>query len=228
MRGLKELELKARVSHIIAVLRRFLPQEIPRAIETLAQVKGHWDWGNPDDPLACLAAWPVTDFIAEYGLEYFEESMHAMRGLTALFSAEFAIRPFIERYPERTLALLHEWTKCPDAHVRRLVSEARDALASQSGVKQRWSYVYSPDADFQGLLESQLPSFWKSSLSRLFASADAPATPRGAHKLNPQKKARRAKELRSLGYSYGQIAQELGVSKSTVVNYLKGYPYRRQ
>ena len=61
MRGLEELELKARVSHIIAVLRRFLPQEIPRAIETLAQVKGHWDWGNPDDPLACLAAWPVTD-----------------------------------------------------------------------------------------------------------------------------------------------------------------------
>ena len=72
LRGLNELELKARVAHIIALLRRFLPQEIPRAIETLAQVKDHWDWGKADDPLACLAAWPVTDFIAEYGLEHYE------------------------------------------------------------------------------------------------------------------------------------------------------------
>lgn len=33
-------------------------------------------------------------------------------------------------------------------------------------------------------------------------------------------------ELRANGYSYSQIAQELGVSKSTVLNYLKGYPYQ--
>ena len=110
--------------------------------------------------------------------------------------------------------------------LRRLVSQARDALASQPGVKQRWSYVYSPDVDFQGLLESQLPSFWKPNLSRLFASTDTPAAPKPAPKLSSQQKARRAVELRSQGYSYKQIAQEMGVSKSTVVNYLKGYPYR--
>ena len=110
--------------------------------------------------------------------------------------------------------------------LRRLVSQAQDALTSLPGVKQRWSYVYSPDADYQGLLESQLPSFWKPSLSRLFATTDTPAAPKPALKLSPQQKANRALGLRAQGYSYKQIAQEMGVSKSTVVNYLKGYPYR--
>ena len=30
-----------------------------------------------------------------------------------------------------------------------------------------------------------------------------------------------------LGYSYGQIMKKLGVSRGTLVNYLKGYPYRQ-
>ena len=110
--------------------------------------------------------------------------------------------------------------------LRRLVGEARDAFALRQGVKQRWAYVYSPDSDFQGLLGSQLPSFWKPAMSRLFALRNAPAKLRPAQKLTPQQKAGRAQELRAQGYSYTDISQELGVSKSTVVNYLKDYPYR--
>ena len=46
--------------------------------------------------------------------------------------------------------------------------------------------------------------------------------------MTPQEKSDRARELRANGYSYSysQIMRELGVSKATVVNYLKGYPYR--
>ena len=90
----------------------------------------------------------------------------------------------------------------------------------------KWAYVYSPDTDFTGLLESELPTFWKSSLSKLFASAGTPSSTRKARTLNPDEKAKRAQDLKGRGYSYSQIAKELGVSKSTVVNYLKGYPYR--
>ena len=32
-----------------------------------------------------------------------------------------------------------------------------------------------------------------------------------------------ARELRDLGWSYSQIAKALGVSKATVINYLRGY-----
>ena len=39
-------------------------------------------------------------------------------------------------------------------------------------------------------------------------------------------KVQRGKELRNKGFSYSQIASELGVTGGTVVNYVKGYPYR--
>ena len=43
--------------------------------------------------------------------------------LTKRFSAEFSIRPFLIRWPERTLTHLQEWTSDCDPHVRRLCSE---------------------------------------------------------------------------------------------------------
>ena len=46
----------------------------------------------------------------------------------------------------------------------------------KKGNKQRWSYVYSPDADYAGMLESELPSFWKPGLSKLFGADSTPAT----------------------------------------------------
>jgi len=35
-----------------------------------------------------------------------------------------------------------------------------------------------------------------------------------------------AKEMRANGATYSMIAEALGVTRGTVVNYLKGYPYR--
>ena len=110
-------------------------------------------------------------------------------------------------------------------------------LASESGLtpgpklsvrgdRRRWSHVYSPDADFVGPLENELASFWKPRLSRLFAATGQTAAHRPAKQQTPQEKARRAKELRSQGRSLSEIANVLGVAKSTVVNYVKGYPYR--
>ena len=53
-------------------------------------------------------------------------------------------------------------------------------------------------------------------------------TPEAVKKLIVQEKASRAHELRAKGFSYSQIMKELGVSKATVVNYLKGYPYQNR
>ncbi len=110
--------------------------------------------------------------------------------------------------------------------LRKLVAEAAKAFNGISEDKQKWSYVYSPDAGFLGLLEGQLASFWKPSLSKLYAGQQAPAASRTAKSLTPEEKAEMARKLRGQDLSYSQIAQRLGVSKATVANYIKGYPYR--
>ncbi|MBI4311521.1 MAG: helix-turn-helix domain-containing protein, partial [Chloroflexi bacterium] len=47
-----------------------------------------------------------------------------------------------------------------------------------------------------------------------------------AQAMPPQEKAQRAKAMRAGGASYSQIADALGVTRGTVVNYLRGYPYK--
>ena len=112
--------------------------------------------------------------------------------------------------------------------LRKLMAAAGEGLRGTSGDKRKWAYVYSPDADFVGLLASELASFWKPSLSRLFAAEGTPAKSRTAERITPKEKAQIARGLRDQGLSYSQISHRLGVSKSTVANYLKGYPYRSQ
>jgi 3-methyladenine DNA glycosylase AlkC len=49
--------------------------------------------------------------------------MRAQYELTKRFSAEFSIRAYLDRDPERVFSVLHTWTNDPSPHVRRLVSE---------------------------------------------------------------------------------------------------------
>jgi hypothetical protein len=111
--------------------------------------------------------------------------------------------------------------------LNKLATQAKQALDSVQGNKQRWSFVYAPDNDFLGLMENELPSFWKPRLSRAFATGPASPTKRAPKSLTSRDRQKRALELRAQDASYGVIARELGVSRGTAVNYIKGYPYRR-
>lgn len=123
--GLEALELLARGRHIAAALREHLPQAYPEAIAILLRSLGpeHASDELEGAGMAPFFYLPHTIFVAEHGLEHFDLSMRAQHELTRRFTAEFSIRPFLERYPERTLAVLARWARDPDAHVRRLVSE---------------------------------------------------------------------------------------------------------
>jgi len=123
MDGILELELKDRVRHLVAVLHDFLPRDFSETATVLTRLKDNWIAGDPDDKLRGFAAWPVIDYIGEHGLSHPDEALCALHELTAFFSAEFAIRPFIINHPDTTFRYLHEWTTDPDANVRRLVSE---------------------------------------------------------------------------------------------------------
>jgi 3-methyladenine DNA glycosylase AlkC len=123
--GLDDLELLDRGKHIAKALAKWLPAEYPAAIDVLLRSLGpeHRTDELVGVGMAPFFYLPHTIFVAERGLEHFDVSMRAQYELTKRFSAESSIRPFIARDPERTLTMLQRWSRDPDAHVRRLVSE---------------------------------------------------------------------------------------------------------
>jgi 3-methyladenine DNA glycosylase AlkC len=107
-------ELKQRIRHITTVLHGLLPADYRTALNILRrampQVEG-------------LAQWVFCDYVETYGLDDWEASIPALEVFTQRMSAEFAIRPFVVRYPERTMAQMLAWAGHESAEVRRLASE---------------------------------------------------------------------------------------------------------
>ena len=121
--GYEALSLMPRAWKIARTLRGYLPANYPLAAEILIASLGpklDKTEGNGMDVFLYL---PHVCFVAEYGLDHFDVSMRAQHELTQRFTAEFSIRPFLERHPEATLARLKDWTQDSNPHVRRLVSE---------------------------------------------------------------------------------------------------------
>ena len=121
--GYQTLELTPRAWQIAYALGRHLPQDYERAIEILIASLG------PKLEVAELTGMdvfvylPHVFFVAKFGVDHFEASMHAQYELTQRFTAEYSIRVFLERYPRQTLARLREWAFDANVHVRRLVTE---------------------------------------------------------------------------------------------------------
>ncbi|MCP3136746.1 DNA alkylation repair protein [Pyxidicoccus xibeiensis] len=121
--GLEGHELIGRAQHIRDAMQRALPADYPRAVDILLRSLGPKLEQTEGSGMEVFFYLPHTQYVAAHGLEHFEESMHALHALTQRFTAEFAIRGFLERHPEKTLARLREWARDSSAHVRRLVSE---------------------------------------------------------------------------------------------------------
>ncbi len=122
--GYESLNLMARGRHVAHALHNFLPRHFPEAIPILLASLGSAPPQQAcDRGMAPFFYLPHTLYVAEYGLDHFDLSMQAQYELTQRFTAEFSIRPFLERYPEATLARLKVWARDPSPDVRRLVSE---------------------------------------------------------------------------------------------------------
>jgi 3-methyladenine DNA glycosylase AlkC len=119
------LELLDRGRHIARALGAHLPAAYPDALSVLLRSLGpeHATDELVGAGMAPFFYLPHTIFVTERGLDHFDLSMRAQYELTKRFSAESSIRPFLARDPERTLGFLRRWTRDPNAHVRRLVSE---------------------------------------------------------------------------------------------------------
>lgn len=112
-----------RVEIIADALRHHLPQDYRQAIAVLAGILGP---ENPnEDGMFREYYWlmPVGKFVEKYGLEHFGLSMEMIGEVTKRNTGEYAVRPYIRRYPEQSLEIMSGWASDGNFHLRRLASE---------------------------------------------------------------------------------------------------------
>jgi 3-methyladenine DNA glycosylase AlkC len=118
----EEASLTGRSRRIADALWDALGRDVDTALEVVVAVLPE----ELDDPEGALNEgfwmWPLSDLIAARAVDYPGEALDACEALTKRFTAEFAIRPFLIRYPE-TLDRVDRWARDPNEHLRRLASE---------------------------------------------------------------------------------------------------------
>lgn len=123
---LSSLELKDRVIFIAEKLNKFLP-EGPR--KSLPILRGAIQQNENDHGgVIGFATWPLTEYIARFGLLDFDLSMDTLKEMTKVFTAEFAVRNFFIHDEKRALRHFEIWVNDNNFHVRRLVSEGSRPL----------------------------------------------------------------------------------------------------
>lgn len=104
-------------------LRDRLPESYEDALQILVSILG------PENPketgMFKHFYWvlPIGKFVERYGLEDSDLSLAAIGEITCRNTGEYAIRPYISRYPEKVLAQMKAWSTSENFHLRRLASE---------------------------------------------------------------------------------------------------------
>lgn len=120
------LELKERITHIRMCLKKYLAADYQEAVNIILQaLPKPLDEHLNDDDFGDFIYAPYHDFVAHFGCsqEHLLFSLAALKEMTKRFSAEDAIRYFINAFPSETLKILNEWANDSNYHVRRLCSE---------------------------------------------------------------------------------------------------------
>lgn len=121
-----DLELKERIYHIRDMLKKYLPDDYREGASILLKALPEiLDTNKYDNDFGDFIYAPYSEYIASYGCtdEHLAFSLNALREITKRFSVEFAIRDFINIYPNETMAMLEHCTLSDNYHERRLVSE---------------------------------------------------------------------------------------------------------
>jgi len=126
----KKKEFKQRCCFITTVLKNHLPADYKDAIAKILELLDHFkdvhDFSEIDDTTFGLSleyGWVLDNFVEQYGLNDYETSIKAIEKITQFTSCEFAVRPFIIKYPKEMMKQMLVWSKHEHWGVRRLSSE---------------------------------------------------------------------------------------------------------
>ncbi len=112
-----------RIDLLATLLKRFLPEDFKIACKILMQILGE---ENPNETgMFTNYYWlmPIGKFVEKYGLDDFAISMKAIAEITKRNTGEYAIRPFIRKFPDKSLKQMKAWAMSPNFHLRRLSTE---------------------------------------------------------------------------------------------------------
>lgn len=145
-RECKDLGYTKRIELHADVLNELLPKPYSKSVEILIGILGK---ENPNETgMFSNYYWvmPIGKFVEKYGLEDFDVSIHAIEEITKRNTGEYAIRPYLRKYPKKTMKIMQKWSKSENFHLRRLASEG-------SRPKLPWStkleiFIENPDPVF--------------------------------------------------------------------------------
>lgn len=126
---LQDLSLMARLRRVAESLHAAMPGDYRTNLGVLRDLAPRLNSG--------FVTMALPEYVAIHGAEDFEASMEALKVFTTFGSSEFAVRHFLRRDLERTLAVMKGWSRDENEHVRRLASEG-------SRPRLPWSFQIKP------------------------------------------------------------------------------------
>lgn len=130
----EDLKLMERSDRITESLHQQFPTDFRKASKILEKLAPNFTG---------LAAVCLPNYVAKYGLDEWQISMDLLAILTQYSTGEFAIRPFLIKYPQKTQQQMLEWSTSDNTDIRRLASEGiRPRLPWGIRLKQ---YMFDPE-----------------------------------------------------------------------------------
>ena len=112
-----------RIIYIAEQLFEHLPKDFTKAIKILIATL---EEENPNETGMFTHYWwimPIAKYVELYGIDHYDLSISAIAEITKRNTGEYAIRPFIRKYPDKCLQQMEVWAKSDNFHLRRLASE---------------------------------------------------------------------------------------------------------
>lgn len=119
----QSLELKDRVAFFARQLHIQLDEDYKTGLPILLKILGPENVEETGMFTNYYWVMPIAKYVEDYGLEDYSISMNALKEITKRNTSEYAIRPYLSKFPKKTLKQLTKWSLSKNVHVRRLASE---------------------------------------------------------------------------------------------------------
>lgn len=106
------------------LIQEFLPEDPSESLKIVAGCLEELELEELSSESRTRCLYPLVCFVHDHAGEQWDEAMSAVYQLCKWTRTEYAIRPILKEFPQRTMQRLLEWCDDPSSAVRLLCSEA--------------------------------------------------------------------------------------------------------